>query len=96
MVVTTVRDFSFLRSFLIWEGLFGLAVIIRAVLFGFNLGAWFSVAMIVLASGSVLYTTSSIMRGFPSNADVAASIQLFAEIAMVFWYVPRLFMGSRR
>jgi FtsH-binding integral membrane protein len=73
-----------------------LAVIICAVLFGFNLGTWFSVAMIALAAGSVLYTTSNIMRGFPANAEVAASIQLFAGIAMMFWYVLRLFMGSRR
>ena len=96
VVVTTGKDFSFLRSFLIWGGLFSLAVIVCAVLFSFNLGTWFSVAMIVLASGSVLYTTSNIMRGFPANAEVAASIQLFAGIAMMFWYVLRLFMGSRR
>ena len=96
VVVTTGRDFSFLRSFLIWGGLFGLGVIVCAVLFGFNPGTWFSVAMIALACGSVLYTTSNIMRGFPANADVAASIQLFAGIAMMFWYVLRMFMGSRR
>ena len=96
VVVTTGRDFSFLRSFLIWGGLFGLGVIVCAVLFGFDPGTWFSVAMIALACGSVLYTTSSIMRGFPANADVAASIQLFAGIALMFWYVLRIFMGSRR
>jgi FtsH-binding integral membrane protein len=95
VVVTTGRDFSFLRSFLIWGGLFGLAVIVSAVVFKFNPGAWFSVAMIVLAGGSVLYTTSNIMRGFPANAYVAASIQLFAGIAMMFWYVLRLFMQRR-
>jgi FtsH-binding integral membrane protein len=27
---------------------------------------------------------------------VAAAIQLFAGIAMMFWYVLRMFMGSRR
>lgn len=96
VVVTTGKDFSFLRSFLIWGGLFSLAVIVCAVLFKFNLGTWFSVAMIVLASGSVLYTTSNIMRGFPANAEVAAAIQLFAGIAMMFWYVLRIFMSSRR
>jgi hypothetical protein len=96
VVVTTGRDFSFLRSFLVWGGLLALALIVCAVLFKFNLGTWFSVAMVVLAGGSVLYTTSNIMRGFPANADVAASIQLFAGIAMMFWYVLRLFMGSRR
>ncbi len=96
VVVTTGRDFSFLRSFLIWGGLLGFAVIVCAVLFKFNLGTWFSVAMVALAGGSVLYTTSNIMRGFPANAEVAASMQLFAGIAMMFWYMLRLFMGSRR
>jgi FtsH-binding integral membrane protein len=96
VVVTTGKDFSFLRSFLVWGGLFGLALIVAAVLFGFELGTWFSVAMIVLAGGSVLYTTSNIMRGFPAGADVAAAMQLFAGIAMMFWYVLRLFMASRR
>ncbi|MGA0093701.1 MAG: Bax inhibitor-1/YccA family protein [Chthoniobacterales bacterium] len=96
VVVTTGKDFSFLRSFLVWGGLFGLALIVAAVLFGFDLGTWFSVAMIVLAGGSVLYTTSNIMRGFPAGADVAAAMQLFAGIAMMFWYVLRLFMASRR
>ena len=52
--------------------------------------------MVALAGGSVLYTTSNIMRGFPANAEVAAAMQLFAGIAMMFWYVLRLFMGSRR
>ena len=52
--------------------------------------------MVVLAGGSMLYTTSSIMRDYPENADLAAAIQLFAAVALMFWYVLRLFMGSRR
>ena len=36
------------------------------------------------------------MRDFPENAYVAASIQLFAGVALLFWYVLRLFIGSRR
>lgn len=96
VVVTTGKDFSFLRTFLVWGGLFGLAVIVGAVLFNFQLGTWFSVAMILLAGASVLYTTSNVMRSYPRNADVAAALQLFAGIALMFWYVLRLMMGSRR
>jgi hypothetical protein len=76
--------------------LLGLGVIVAAVLFNFDLGTWFSLAMVVLAGGSILYTTSSIMRDYPENADLAAAIQLFAAVALMFWYVLRLFMGSRR
>jgi len=96
VVVVTRKDFSFLRTFVIWGGLLAFAVIVCAVLFHFDLGTWFSVAMVVLAGGSILYTTSSIMRDYPEDADLAAAIQLFAAVALMFWYVLRLFMGSRR
>lgn len=97
VVVFTGRDFSFLRTFLVWGGLLGLGVIVCAVLFQFDPGTWFSVAMVLLAGGSVLYTTSNILQsGFPRDAYVAASIQLFAGIALMFWYVLRLFLGARR
>jgi FtsH-binding integral membrane protein len=96
VVITTRKDFSFLRTFLIWGGLLGLAAIVCAVLFQFNLGTWFSVGMVALAGASILYTTSSIMRDYPENADLSAAIQLFAAVAMMFWYMLRLFMGSRR
>ncbi len=96
VVVVTRKDFSFLRSFLIWGGLLGLGVIVCSVLFQFDLGTWFSVAMVVLAGGSILHTTSAILRDYPEDADLAAAIQLFAAVALLFWYVLRLFMGSRR
>lgn len=96
VVVFTRKDFSFLRTFIVWGGLLGLGVIVAAVLFNFDLGTWFSLAMVVLAGGSILYTTSSIMRDYPENADLAAAIQLFAAVALMFWYVLRLFMGARR
>lgn len=96
VVVTTRKDFSFLRTFLTWGGLLGLGVIVCAVLFHFDLGTWFSVAMVLLAGGSILYTTSSIMRDYPEDADLSAAIQLFAAVALMFWYVLRLFMGARR
>ncbi|MEI6491403.1 MAG: Bax inhibitor-1 family protein [Verrucomicrobiota bacterium] len=96
VVVTTRKDFSFMRTFLFWGGILALATIACAVLFHFDLGTWFSVAMVLLAGGSILYTTSSVMRDFPEDAYVAASIQLFAGVALLFWYVLRLFIGSRR
>jgi FtsH-binding integral membrane protein len=96
VVVTTRKDFSFMRTFLFWGGILALATIVCAVLFHFELGTWFSVAMVLLAGGSVLYTTSAVMRDYPEDAYVAASIQLFAGVALLFWYVLRLFIGSRR
>jgi len=96
VVVTTRKDFSFLRTFLVWGGIVALVAIVCAVLFQLDLGVWFSIAMVLLAGGSILYTTSSVMRDFPEDADIAAAIQLFAAVALLFWYVLRLFIGARR
>lgn len=95
VVVITRKDFSFMRTFIVWGGIVALIAIVCAVLFGFELGTWFSIAMVLLAGGSILYTTSSVMRDFPEDADIAAAIQLFAAVALLFWYVLRLFIGRR-
>jgi FtsH-binding integral membrane protein len=96
IVVSTRKDFSFLRVFLLWGGTFSLIAIVLSLLIGFQLGTWFSVGMILLAGGSVLYTTSSILREHEGDGDIAAAQQLFASIALMFWYVLQLFLSSRR
>lgn len=89
----TRKDFSFMRGMLVWGGMLALVAIVGAVIFGFELGTWFSVAMIGFAGAAVLYDTSNIIHHYPEDRYVAASLQLFASIAMVFWYVLRLFMS---
>jgi uncharacterized protein len=89
----TRRDFSFLRGILVWAGLLALGGIVASLLFGFELGTWFSVAMIGFAGAAVLYDTSNILHYYPRDRYVAASMALFASIALMFWYVLRLFMS---
>jgi len=89
----TRKDFSFLRGILVWVGILALVGIVSAVIFGFQLGTWFSLAMIGLAGAAVLYDTSNIIHHYPADKYVAASMALFASIAMMFWYVLRLFMS---
>jgi FtsH-binding integral membrane protein len=89
----TRKDFSFLRSVLMWGGVLALIGIVSAVLFGFELGTWFSVAMIGFAGAAVLYDTSNILHHYPEDRYVGAALQLFASIALMFWYVLRLFMS---
>jgi FtsH-binding integral membrane protein len=89
------RDFSFLGGILKWAGVLALVAIVGAVAFGFNLGMWFSVAMIGVAGGAILYDTSAVLRHFPEDAHVAASLELFASVALMFWYVLRLLSFSR-
>jgi FtsH-binding integral membrane protein len=70
-----------------------LVAIVSSIIFGFQMGTWFSVAMIGFAGAAVLYDTSNIMLHYPEDKYVAASMQLFASIAMMFWYILRLFMS---
>lgn len=98
IVFLTGKDFSFLRSFLFFGGLLAMAVIFGGILFGFNLGLFFTVAMIGLACGYILYDTSNVMLHYRQDQHVAAALALFAAVALLFWYVLRLVMElqSRR
>jgi uncharacterized protein len=87
---TTRRDLSFLRPMLMWGGICALVLIFAAVLFGLDLGVWFSLGMIALAGGSILYQTQTMLRRYPSEAYVGAAVQLFASVMLLFWYVLRL------
>ena len=89
----TRRDFSFLRGILVWGFFVVLTLIGTSLLFGWHLGTWFSVAMIAFAGVAVLYDTSNIMHHYPQDKYVAASMALFASIAMMFYYILRLFMS---
>ena len=87
------RDFSFLGGLLKWGGILALVAIVGGVVFGFNIGTWFSVAMVGLAGAAILYDTSKILRSFPEDRHVGAALQLFASVALMFWYVLRIFMS---
>lgn len=91
----TRKDFSFLGGLLRWGGILALVLIAASLLFGFNLGTFFSVAMIGFAGAAILYDTSNVLHHFPKDRHVAASLELFASVALMFWYVLRLFMASR-
>jgi uncharacterized protein len=91
----TRKDFSFLRAVLMWGGVVAILAMIGGAVFGFQLGTWFSVAMIGFAGAAVLYDTSNIINHYPEDRYVSAAMQLFASIALMFWYVLRLVMGNR-
>jgi len=89
----TRKDFSFLGAVLRWAMIVALLAIVGAVLFGFELGTWFSVAMIGLAGAAILYDTSNVIHHYPEDRYVAAALQLFASVALMFWYILRLLMS---
>jgi FtsH-binding integral membrane protein len=92
-VMITRKDFTFLRGIMVWGGMLALVAIIGSIIFGFHMGTWFSVAMIGFAGAAVLYDTSNIMHHYPQDRYVAASMSLFASIAMMFLYILRLLMS---
>jgi FtsH-binding integral membrane protein len=90
----TRKDFSFMRGVLMWGGVVAILAIVGGVLFGFELGTWFSVAMIGFAGAAILYDTSNVLHHFSEDRYVGAALQLFASVALMFWYVLRLFMSN--
>lgn len=66
-----------------------------ALLFQFNLGPIFIYAMIALACGYILYDTSNVLHHYRIGQHVAASLALFAAVALMFWYILQLFMSRR-
>jgi uncharacterized protein len=91
----TRKDFSFLRSVLMWGGVGAMLLVVGGVVFGFQLGTFFSVAMVVFAGAAILYDTSNVVHHFPEDRYVAASLQLFSSVTLMFWYVLRIFMSRR-
>lgn len=95
IALTSSKDFSFLGSVLRWVGVGALLLIASAVIFGFTLGTLFSVGMVVFAGAAILYDTQNILKRYPVGTEVQAAMQLFSSVALLFWYVLRLFIGSR-
>ena len=87
IVLLTKKDFSFLRSALTIGSFVALGLIVAGMLFGFNLGLWFSAGMVILASGSILYQTSNMVHKYSEDQYVGASLGLFASLMLLFWYI---------
>ncbi|MEL6263183.1 MAG: Bax inhibitor-1 family protein [Cyanobacteria bacterium J06626_6] len=95
VVLTTGKDFTFLGGALKIFGMVALGLIVCSFIFGFNLGIFFAFAMVAFAAASILYQTSQVMRRYPTDYYVAASLALFSSVMLMFWYVLRIFMSRR-
>jgi len=93
IVLFTKNDFSFLKRFLTIGFFIALGLIVAGLLFGFNLGLWFSVGMIILAAGSILYQTSNLVNHYATDQYVSAAIGLFASLMLLFWYILSIFLS---
>lgn len=93
IVFITRKDFSFMRTVLMWIGICALVLIFASLIFGFHLGTWFSVGMVAFAGAAILHDTSNVLHHYPEDRYVGAALELFASVALLFWYVLRLFMS---
>ncbi len=91
VVLLTRKDFSFLGPILAIGGFVALGFIASGIIFGFTLGNVFAFVMVAFAGGSILYETSNMLHRYNTNQYVAASLGLFASVALLFWYILSIF-----
>ncbi|HLM01762.1 MAG TPA: Bax inhibitor-1 family protein [Pyrinomonadaceae bacterium] len=91
VVFITRSDFSFLGPIVAIGGFVALGFIAASILFGFSLGSLFAFIMVAFAGTAILYETSNVMHRYHPTQHVAASLTLFAAIALLFWYVLSIF-----
>lgn len=96
LVFMTNLDFSFLRIAIILGSFAALAIVLVAAIAGLTLGAWFSIAMIVLMATVILYQTNEIKNTLETDQHVAAAFILFSSFVTLLFYVIRFFAGGRR
>lgn len=94
VVFITRSDFSFLGPILAIGGFVALGFIVASILFGFSLGSIFAFVMVAFAGTAILYETSNVLHRYHTSQHVAASLTLFASIALLFWYLLSIFSSS--
>ena len=90
-VFITRSDFSFLGPILAIGGFAALGFIVASAIFGFTLGTVFAFIMVAFAGTAILYETSQVLHRFNTKQHVAASLTLFASMALLFWYILSIF-----
>lgn len=92
---TTRADFSFLGGFLKIGSLVGIGLIAANMFFVASSALSLVIigGFILIASCSILYQTSAILRTYPADRYVGAAVGLFGSVALLFWYVLQLLMS---
>jgi FtsH-binding integral membrane protein len=94
-VFITRSDFSFLGPIMAIGGFAALGFIVASAIFGFTLGNVFAFVMVAFAGTAILYQTSNVLHRFRTDQHVAAALVLFASVALLFWYILRIFSSRR-
>jgi FtsH-binding integral membrane protein len=95
VVFMTNMDFSFLKVAIVIGSICALGIVVVSLFAGWSLGAWFSIAMIVLMATVILYQTNEVKNTMETDQHVAAAFILFSSFVTLLFYVIRLFAGRR-
>jgi FtsH-binding integral membrane protein len=95
VVLTTKQDYSNLGPILSVGGMLALGFLVVCMLFGFAVPLFFMFAMVALAAGYILYDTSNVVHHYRTDQYVAA-VALFASVALLFFYILRIFLEMSR
>lgn len=94
VVFITRSDFSFLGPILAIGFFIAMGFIVASILFGFSLGSLFAFIMVAFAGTAILYETSNVLHRYHTSQHVAASLTLFASIALLFFYILNIFSSD--
>lgn len=95
VVFISGKDFSFLKGMIYWTALMAV-VTVAGGLIGFHSATYLTVSVIGLAGAAILHDTSRILHRFSKDRYVAAGLELFASVGLLFWHVLRLFLSRDR
>ncbi len=94
-VFVTRKDFSFLRTALVFAGFALLGLIIFSIFFSGVPTTLICYIGIAFACGYILFDTSNVMLHYRTDQHAAASLALLASLFLLFWYILQLFLASR-
>ena len=93
-VFVSGRDYSRMGPILAIGSFVLLGFAVAGMLFGFSLGLVFCFAVVALACGYIIYDTSNIIHRYRTDQYVAASLALFADVALLFYYILRILAST--
>src|SRR3954468_23501916 len=98
IVFISKKDFFFLGPILGISSMVIFGVILLGAFGLLNLGTGFCMALVVFASGAILYDTSNVLHRYRTEQYVAAALALFASVGILFWYILQIVisMSNRR
>jgi FtsH-binding integral membrane protein len=94
-VFVTRGDYSYLGPVISIASCIAFGVIVASTLFGFSLGLIFCFALVGLACAAIIYNTSNVLHHYRTDQHVGAALELFASVALLFWYILQIVMSRR-